>query len=108
MTRLRSPKMKQGPERHTPSGPHSFVLIPDMFTKLSQGDVPVGVGVQLHSGGVARLVLIKALTADHGGIVPAVLQLREVQPVPAPGAGRLEIRPDPPVGGHASATATWP
>ena len=64
MTRLRSPKMKQGPERHTPSGPHSFVLIPDMFTKLSQGDVPVGVGVQLHSGGVARLVLIKALTAD--------------------------------------------
>ena len=69
MTRLRSPKMKQGPERHTPSGPHSFVLIPDMFTKLSQGDVPVGVGVQLHSGGVARLVLIKALTADHGGIV---------------------------------------
>lgn len=100
--------MKQGPERHTPSGPHSFVLIPDMFTKLSQGDVPVGVGVQLHSGGVARLVLIKALTADHGGIVPAVLQLREVQPVPAPAQAAWRSRPVRRLAATPPATATWP
>ena len=67
---------------------------------LPQRDVPGGVGVQVPGGGVARLELIKTLTADHGGVVPAVAKLGEEKPVPAGGAGGLKVGPDAAVGGY--------
>ena len=48
------------------------------------------------------LVLIKSLAADHSGVVAAVLQLRQVELVPALGAGGLQVSADAAVGRHAS------
>ena len=43
---------------------------------------------------MAGLELIVSLAADHGGVVAAVFQVGKIQPVPALGAGRLEVGAD--------------
>ena len=51
---------------------------------------------------MAGQIFIIPLAADHGGVVAAELQLGEIEPVPAPGAGGGEVGPDAAVGGHAA------
>ena len=51
---------------------------------------------------MSGLVFIKALTADHCGVVAAVAQFGEVELIPALGTGGLEIGPDAAVGRHAA------
>ena len=44
---------------------------------LPQRDVPGGISVQIPAGQMSGLIFVKALAANHGGIVAAVLELRK-------------------------------
>ena len=54
--------------------------VPFVYAEVSaQRDVPGGVGVEIEVGPLAGQILVISLTADHGAVVAAVLQLGEIE-----------------------------
>ena len=53
-------------------------LFQHFLYRLSIRDVPGGIGVQFHTRRVTRQVLVIPLCADHGAVVAAQLQRRQI------------------------------
>ena len=64
-------------------------------------DVPVGIGVERHIRRVPGQIFVIGLTADHGAIVPAQGERRQVEAASGRGTGRLQVRADVGIGRHA-------